>query len=31
MRLLNQALEDQDNDVRKAANEALAELLSQDL
>ena len=30
MRLLDQALEDQDNGVRQAANEALAELLSQD-
>ena len=31
MRYLNQALEHQDNAVRKAANEALAELSSQDL
>jgi len=30
MRLLEQALEHQDNAVRKAANEALAEMLSQD-
>ena len=29
MRLLDQALEEQDNSVRQAANEALAELLSQ--
>ena len=30
-RLLDQALEDQDSAVRKATNEALEELLSQDL